>query len=69
MNNTENDFHKVSFNGSPLDHVTTVKGYSEKTGIGIRTVQRMCESGKLKAKNENGIWLIEYRSLEEGCEE
>lgn len=43
---------------TPLDYVTTVKGYSEKTGIKIRTVQRMCEDGRLKAKNEYGVWLI-----------
>lgn len=41
-----------------LDSVTTVKGYSIITGISIRTVQRMCESGKLTAKNVHGVWLI-----------
>jgi hypothetical protein len=44
---------------SPLDRVTTVKGYAIDHGLHIRTVQRMCESGKLKAKNVHGVWLIE----------
>ncbi|MNB95556.1 hypothetical protein D3C75_427330 [compost metagenome] len=42
-----------------LEEVTTVKGYSLETGIGIRTVQRMCEDGRLKAKNVFGVWLID----------
>ena len=43
---------------TPLDYVTTVKGYSLQTGIHVRTVQRMCEDGRLKAKNVHGVWLI-----------
>ncbi|GAF10866.1 hypothetical protein JCM16418_5094 [Paenibacillus pini JCM 16418] len=49
---------------TPLDCVTTVKGYALKTGKGIRTVQRMCESGKLKAKYEHGVWIIELEDFE-----
>ena len=43
---------------TPLDYVTTVKGYSLQSGIHVRTVQRMCEDGRLKAKNVHGVWLI-----------
>ncbi|WP_025686005.1 hypothetical protein [Paenibacillus maysiensis] len=49
---------------TPLDCVTTVKGYAERTGKNIRTVQRMCEDGRLKAKFEHGVWLIEYKPEE-----
>ncbi|GAV11323.1 tRNA-dihydrouridine synthase [Paenibacillus sp. NAIST15-1] len=45
---------------TPLDCVTTVKGYAIENDINIRTVQRMCEDGRLKAKNVHGVWLIEY---------
>lgn len=43
---------------TPLDLVTTVKGYSIQTGINKRTVQRMIERGDLTAKNVHGVWLI-----------
>ncbi|MCY9544217.1 hypothetical protein M5X00_17795 [Paenibacillus alvei] len=44
---------------NPLDRVTTVKGYAEMKDMNVRTVQRMCEDGRLKAKNVYGVWLIE----------
>jgi hypothetical protein len=39
--------------------VTTVKGYAELKELNVRTVQRMCEDGRLKAKVVHGVWLIE----------
>lgn len=44
---------------TPLDCVTTVKGYAEMKGMNVRTVQRMCEDGRLRSKCVHGVWLIE----------
>lgn len=42
-------------------NVTTIKGYHMKTGTPIRTISNWCENGKLKAKYEYGVWLIDIQ--------
>lgn len=44
---------------SVFPNVTTIKGYHMKTGTPIRTISNWCDKGKLKAKYEYGVWLIE----------
>lgn len=55
----KNYLHPYYIQQNALAQVTTVKGYALKSGKPIRTVQRMCEDGRLKAKNVYGVWLIE----------
>lgn len=65
----KNYLHPYYIQQNALAQVTTVKGYALKSGLNIRTVQRMCVDGSLKAKNEYGVWLIETPDEEEGKEE
>lgn len=51
--------HAYYIQQNALAQVTTVKGYALKSGLNIRTIQRMCVDGSLKAKNVHGVWLIE----------
>lgn len=60
----KNYLHPYYIQQNALAQVTTVKGYALKSGRPIRTVQRMCEDGRLKAKNVYGVWLIEEESGE-----
>lgn len=46
-----------------LDTVITAKEAAALLDVSDRMVRIMCSQGKLKARNANGTWLIDKRSL------